>query len=297
MDTSGLFRVDGIVAVITGGGTGIGFTMAKALAGAGAKKVYILGRRKNTLETAATAHPSITPVECDVTAKESLQAAVDFVAKDTGYVNLVIANSGVGGPETRYNPAWSLTELRKKAFEDTSMEEFTQTLHVNVTGAYFTVLAFLELLDAGNKQALKGGFGAPTKEGSDVPSIQSQAIVISSISAYSRFWLSAPAYSSSKAAIAHLAKHASTNFARFEIRVNALAPGVFPTELAMGLVGSRDPSTETIDNPLFIPARRFGSDEEMAGSILYLASRAGAFCNGLILMPDGGKISIMPSEY
>ncbi|KAI1085497.1 short chain dehydrogenase [Whalleya microplaca] len=297
MDTSGLFRVDGIVAVVTGGGTGIGLTMTKALAGAGAKKVYILGRRKDVLDAAAATHPSIVPVECDVTAKASLQAAVDRVAADSGYVNLVIANSGVPGPETRFHPDLTVSGLRTLLFEDVAMEDFTQALHVNVTGAYFTMLAFLELLDAGNKNALKGGFGKPLEEGSDVLSIQSQAVVTSSISAYSRFRLSTPAYSSSKAAIAHLAKHASTNLAKYEIRVNALAPGIFPSELAKGLMGSRDPGKEAYEDPLYIPARRYGTDEEMAGSILYLASRAGAFCNGLILLPDGGKISTMPSEY
>ncbi|KAK7753567.1 hypothetical protein SLS62_004425 [Diatrype stigma] len=207
---------------------GIGLMMTKALAGAGAKKVYILGRRKEVLDKAAAAHPSIVPIECDVCVKRSLQAAVDFVAKDAGHVNLVIANSGVIGPETRYSADMSVAELRGMLFDGVSVEDFTETLNVNVTGAYFTLLAFLELLDAGNQQALKGGagaFGAPGREGSDVPSVQSQAIFTSSISAYSRFWTSTPAYGSSKAAVAHLAKHASTNLAKYGIRVNALAPG------------------------------------------------------------------------
>lgn len=225
MDSSSLFRVDGMVAVVTGGGSGIGLMMARALAGAGAKRVYILGRRKDVLEKAAIEHDSLSPLECDVTSKTSLQSVVDTIAKDFGFVNLLIANSGVIGPENRYNPQLSISELRKSLFEETDMDEFTKTFHVNVTGAYFTMVAFLELLDAGNKNALKGGFGAPLKQGSDVQSIQSQIIVTSSISAYSRAPASTPAYSGSKAAIAHLAKHASSNLARYGIRVNALAPG------------------------------------------------------------------------
>ncbi|RYP19567.1 hypothetical protein DL765_003294 [Monosporascus sp. GIB2] len=279
------------------GEMGIGLMMTKALVGAGAKKVYILGRRKDVLEEAAALHPSIIPVECDVSTKSSLQAAVDFVAKDAGYVNLLIANSGVPGPMKRYNPALSVTELRQTLFDEVSMEDFTQALHVNVSGAYFTMLAFLELLDAGNKEALRGGFGAPTNGASDVPSIQSQVIFTSSISAYSRSATSAPAYTSSKAAIAHLAKHASTNLARYGIRVNALAPGWFPSEMTNGLIGTRNPSKESPDDQMFIPARRFGSDEEMGGSVLYLSGRAGAYCNGLILLNDGGKLSTIPSEY
>ncbi|KAH8162737.1 hypothetical protein CIB48_g5510 [Xylaria polymorpha] len=274
MDTPSIFRVDGMVAVVTGGGTGIGFHMAKALANSGAKKVYILARRKELLDEAAKAHESLSPLVCDVGSKESLQAAVDIITKDVGYVNLVIANSGIIGPEARFHPDLSLSELRQRLFNDVSMENFTHTLHINVTGAYFTMLAFLELLDAGNKNSLKGGFGAPLAGGSEVPAIQSQVLFTSSISAYSRAWMSAPAYSASKSAIAHLTKHASTNLAPHSIRANAMAPGCG-----------------------FIPARRFGGEEEMAGTVLYLASRAGAYCNGLVLVNDGGKLSTMPAEY
>ncbi|KAF7548503.1 hypothetical protein G7Z17_g7009 [Cylindrodendrum hubeiense] len=159
MDSSTLFRVDGIVAVISGGGTGLGLMMARALAGAGAKKVYILGRRQATLEAAATAHSSISPVACDVTSKESLQVAVDTITKDVGYVNLVIANSGVIGPLKSFNPEMTIQELRRNLFDEVTVESFTEVLHVNVTGAYFTMLAFLELLDAGNNNALDGGNG------------------------------------------------------------------------------------------------------------------------------------------
>ncbi|KAI0408567.1 short chain dehydrogenase [Xylaria palmicola] len=322
-NTSNLFRVDGIVAAITGGGTGIGLHMAKALANAGAKKVYILARRKELLDEAAKSHESLHPLVCDVGSKESLQAAVDAITAESGYVNLVVANSGVVGPASRYHPDLSISELRQKLFDDVSMDDFTHTSHINVTGAYFTMLAFLELLDAGNKNALKGGFGAPLSAGSDVPAIQSQAIFTSSIAAFSRTRLSTPAYLASKAGITQLTKHASTNLAPYGIRVNAMAPGLFPSEIAQGLIQSRDPSKEEPSDIMFISARRFGGEEEMAGTILYLASRAGSswstsptstpeydayekqdadfmtskFCNGLILVNDGGSLATKPASY
>lgn len=199
--------------------------MAKALVGAGASKVYILGRRQQILDNAAAEQERLFPITCDLTSKSALQATVDFIKKDVGHVNLVIANSGVPGPLEQLNPDLSIQELRKKVFEGGSMDGFTQALNVNVTGAYYTMLAFLELLDAGNKNALKGGFGAPSQSGSNVPSIQSQVIFTSSIGAYSRDRVSSPAYSGSKAAISHLAKYASTNLSKYEIRVNAIAPG------------------------------------------------------------------------
>lgn len=199
--------------------------IAKALANGGASKVYILGRRKELLESTAAQHSSLIPLQCDITSKESLQSAVDYITKDTGFVNLFVANSGIIGPFACFGPGLSIKDLRKSMFEDTSMEDFTNTFVINTTATYFSILAFLELLDAGNQAALKGGFGAPLKEGSDVPSIQSQVLVTSSVGAYLRDTTVPPAYSGSKVAIMHLVKHASTGLAGLGIRVNALTPG------------------------------------------------------------------------
>jgi NAD(P)-dependent dehydrogenase (short-subunit alcohol dehydrogenase family) len=293
--------------------------MAKALIGAGASKMYLLGRRKDVLDSAASQQEGLVPVTCDVTSKDSLQAAVDRITSDTGYVNLLVANAGVLGPTKKLNHNLSIQDLRKSMFEDVSVDDFTNTLNVNVTGAYFTMLAFLELLDAGNKNALKGGFGAPLNSSGSVPSIQSQVIFTSSVGAYSRDWLSPPAYSGSKAALSHLAKHASTNLSKYEIRVNVLAPGcklqpagpstsllswltmgpnlVFPSDISSDLTSKRDPESESHGDRLYIPSRRFGGIEEIGGSVLYLASRAGSYCNGLILLNDGGRLAVMISEY
>lgn len=117
LDTKSIFGVDGIVAVVTGGGTGlhapvssthlsldasyserltdhqtgIGWNMAEALAVNGARKVYILGRRPDVIKQAAAKYPDImVSIVCDVASKESLQSAVDQISKETGYVNLLI---------------------------------------------------------------------------------------------------------------------------------------------------------------------------------------------------------------
>lgn len=199
--------------------------MARALAHNGAAKVYILGRRLEVLESAALEHASLVPLQCDVTSKTDLQAAVDHIATQVGYVNLVVANSGIIGPAVRFSPTATLAETRTKLFDEFRMEDMTGTLHLNVTAAFFTMTAFLELLDAGNKNALKGGFGKPINEESDVPAIQSQVIFTTSVSAFSRHWSSSPPYLTSKVAIMQVTKHASTQLARFGIRVNAIAPG------------------------------------------------------------------------
>lgn len=204
--------------------------MAEALAVNGAAKVFLLGRRAEVIKDAAAKYPEImVPVQCDVKSKDSLQAAVDEVSKTTKFINLLVANSGVGGQGVGYQPSLSLPELRTHLMA-ASMESFTETLHVNTTGAWFTMVAFLELLDAGNKHAVSGqpgAFGAPTGTNNNKksPSIQSQVVFTTSLAAHSRAAFTKPDYGSSKAALSFLMKQASTNLAQYGIRANALAPG------------------------------------------------------------------------
>ncbi|KAI7517877.1 hypothetical protein KC331_g21500, partial [Hortaea werneckii] len=94
-NASKLFSVEGMVVVITGGGTGIGQMMTRAFATNGAAKVYIVGRRKEKLDETAALNPDvIVPIVGDVTSKESLCQVADQVEKDAGYVNLLCVNSG-----------------------------------------------------------------------------------------------------------------------------------------------------------------------------------------------------------
>jgi NAD(P)-dependent dehydrogenase (short-subunit alcohol dehydrogenase family) len=273
--------------------------ISRALLSAGASRVYILGRRESALSTAASANPGLTPIQCDITSKSSLQGAVDTITSISGHVNLLVANSGIFGPTATFVPGQTISELRTHMFENTSMEEFNDAFMVNSTATYFTILAFLELLDAGNAASVRGsGFGAPLKQGGKIPSIQSQVIVTSSVGAFLREWMTAPAYVGSKAAITQLVKHASSGLSAHGIRVNALAPGWFLSEMSEAYMETRDPGTESADNnPVFIPARRFGGEEEMGGTVVYLASRAGAFNNGVVLVNDGGRLGVTLSTY
>ncbi|RYP79023.1 hypothetical protein DL771_000001 [Monosporascus sp. 5C6A] len=210
MEPSGSFRVDGLVAVVAGGGTGKPHNPSPFLPPR-PPDYRILKKVRHRL--------------CDgegaggCRRKEGLRPrppAVDAISKETGFVNLLIANSGIYGPPKSFAASDSIQDLRKRLFEEVSMESFTETFHVNVTGAYFTVLAFLE-----------------------VPAIQSQVTITSSVSGFSRDENSCPAYAGSKAATTRLAKHASTNLAVHDIRVNALAPGICPSEIAGVVINSR----------------------------------------------------------
>lgn len=214
LSASNLFTVPSLVAVITGGGTGIGLMMAKALAFNGAAKVYILGRRIEKLQEAAqlSPHGNIIPLQCDVTSKDALAAAATHIENETGFINLLIANSGTSGPMIGAMPQ----DPSLKQFKDFtwawSADEFTNTFAVNNTAVFFTAIAFLELLDAGNRQG-------------NVSGVSSQIIVTASIASFIRKVVSGFAYMSSKAGTASMTKSLSTMLAPYGIRCNGLAPG------------------------------------------------------------------------
>jgi NAD(P)-dependent dehydrogenase (short-subunit alcohol dehydrogenase family) len=287
---SQLFSVEGMVVVITGGGTGIGLIMTKAFALNGAKKVYIIGRRKGKLEEAAKVSPSnIVPLVGDVTSKENLVSIAETIKQEVGYVNLVCCNSGTMPKPVGIKPTeTTLAEYARRALE-LDPQDWNNTFATNTTSIAFTTFAFLELLDAGNKQP--NSAGRPS----------SQVLVTSSIGGYLRAPGSNMAYCASKAAATHLVKHLAGTLAPFNIRINGLAPGLFPTELAgdvIAAVGAKgDPLEEGSISSSIIPATRVGREEDMVGTVMYLASAAGAYLNGNVTVLDGGRVSQLPGTY
>lgn len=253
--------------------------MAKALAANGAAKVYIVGRRKEVLEEAAKASSkgNILPLVCDVTSKDSLQSLVSQVEKDVGYINVLIANSGISGPQTSPLGPMSTLKEYQSALWNLAPEDYLNTFAVNVTAVHYTLVAFLQLLHAGNEK--------------DNVEQKSQVIVTSSIGGFNRNVPGGYAYGQSKAAATHLAKQMATQLVPYGIRSNAIAPGLYPSEMSAPIIGTGVTSKDKI------PAERVGSEEDMAGCILYLASRAGAYLNGNVIVTDGGRLSIMPSTY
>lgn len=292
---SDLFNVNGLVAVITGGGSGLGLYAARALDANGAKAVYIIGRREETLKKAAATavNGTIKTIAGDVTDKDFLKKAADQVRQEQGYVNFLFANAGVGGPKH----ASVLPKDKKvsvKEFQDVifapGMDEFTKTLHLNTTAVFYTVAAFLDLLDAGNKQ--------------ENVAQDSQILVTSSVAGSIRHLASSFAYSASKAAVNHIVMMLSTFFGEHEIKIraNVVAPGLYPSELTDTATGSlkkfqgKDGAFEgagVTDGKQSV-AQRTGSEEDFAGTILFLASKAGAYVNGEVLITDGGRCSILP---
>ncbi|KAI5247043.1 NAD(P)-binding protein [Aureobasidium subglaciale] len=282
-----LFQVNGLVAVITGGATGIGLMMTKALAANGAKKIYIIGRREDKLEEAASHNPSvIIPVVGDVTSKDILKSIASRVETEVGYINLLVCNSGAMGPSAGTNTREASIAEYAAAAMNQSWDDITSTLNINVTAVLFTAYAFLELLDKGNKNPV-------------AQKTESQILVTASIAAFSKQPNGSMAYKASKAAVLHIAKNLSSELWPFDIRCNAIAPGLFPSELASSLISHAklDPRDEGSFDKSYIPAERTGDEEDMAGTILFIASRAGAYLNGIVLLIDGGRLNIMPNSY
>ncbi|TVY93421.1 Short-chain dehydrogenase/reductase [Lachnellula willkommii] len=247
-----LFNVNGLVAVITGGGTGIGLMMARALALNGAHKIYIIGRRKDVLEKASqsVSTNNIFPIVGDVTSKEALASVVSTIRSEVGYINLLIANSGILGPQS----AIPLAEIKtvadfQIAYGETPFEEHLDTFKLNTTAVWYTIIAFLGLLDEGNK---KGNVEQ-----------KSQTNI--------KFTTAGNKYSS--------------------LDLLANSSQVFPSDLAAPIIGDgifpRDK----------IPLERVGTEEDMAGAILFLTSKAGAYCTGNVLLLDGGRLSVLPATY
>jgi NAD(P)-dependent dehydrogenase (short-subunit alcohol dehydrogenase family) len=263
--------------------------MTKAFALQGAHKVYIIGRRKDKLDETAKLSPSnIVPIVGDVTSKDSLTSIAEQIKQETGYINLVCCNSGTMPPAVSVKPTGSSVAEYAQAALQLDPQDWATTFATNSTAIAFTTFAFLELLDAGNKRG-------------NAPGRKSQVLVTSSIAGYLRVPGSNFAYGASKAAATHLVKHLAGTLAPFEIRVNGLAPGLFPSDLAEGLIAGvnpkGDPGVEGSISASIIPATRTGVESDMVGTVMWIASRAGAYLNGNVTVLDGGRVSQLPATY
>jgi NAD(P)-dependent dehydrogenase (short-subunit alcohol dehydrogenase family) len=216
-DPTQIFSVKGLVALITGGGSGIGLMMARALAEGGAHRVYILGRRLDVLTKAADSInagsklSSVVPLQCDVTSRESLQEVADAVEKDIGYLNLFVANAGISGPVLKEAGKETTLEQWREEQLKIDPKDYSKTFETNVTSVWYGTMVFLKLLDAGNKK------GNVTQT--------SQVIVTSSIAAFNKWVPGGNAYGQSKAAVTHLARQLSVVLPQWGIRINTLVPG------------------------------------------------------------------------
>ena len=250
MSGAAAFDLAGEVALVTGASSGLGAHFAKVLAAAGAK-VALAARRLDRLQAnAAAIGPRAMAVEIDVTNPSSVARAFDRAEAALGTVSILVNNAGV--PSGR-------------KFDAVSESEWRSVMAVNLDGVF-------RVGQEAARRMIKAGRGG-------------SIVNIASIAAFAALKTLAP-YSASKAAVVSLTKSMALELAKDRIRVNALAPGYFVTELneafLTGSAGERLLSK--------VPFGRAGRLEELDGPLLLLASKAGSFMTGSVLTVDGGHL-------
>jgi NAD(P)-dependent dehydrogenase (short-subunit alcohol dehydrogenase family) len=248
-----LFSVKGKVAVVTGGGQGIGLMISQGLVEAGAR-TYISSRKKDVIEGVAaelSKSGECIAIQADVSTEEGCEGLAAEIASREEKLDILVNNAGAN---------WGAP------FEEFPESGFDRCFDLNVKGVFFLTRALLPLLE---KSAT-----------ADDPA---RVINIGSIDGIRAPFLETYGYSTSKAAVMHLTRVLSRKFAPKNITVNAVAPGPFESKM---MHETLQRFGDAIRGQ--VPLGRIGRPEDMAGVTIYLASRAGAYVTGAVIPVDGG---------
>ena len=254
-----LFSMSGKVCVVTGGSSGLGSYMAQGFLEAGAERVYITARSAEKLQAKAQELSALAAGECvalvgDLATMPGVEALASQLAEREQHIDVLVNNAGLG---------------TGGAFDKMSVDDWDRTMDINTRSPLFLTQALLGLLKA------RATVDAP-----------SSVIFISSVAA-SEVFAHVMAYSTSKKAVEHLTPQIALALADDHIRVNAIAPGRFFSEMTRG--AWQDPQAESYKAELQrLPAHRYGDIHDIAGVAIMLCSRAGAYFTGEVLNVDGG---------
>jgi NAD(P)-dependent dehydrogenase (short-subunit alcohol dehydrogenase family) len=254
-----LFSVRGRVAVVTGGSRGIGRMIAHGLLEAGAR-VYISARKAEACDAAAAElgqAGECVSVPADLSSKAGAAHLVAQVSEREGRLDLLVNNAGA---------AWGAD------VGDFPEEGFDKVLDTNVKGVFYTTSLFLPLLRA-------AAAAAPP----------ARVVNIGSVDGISVPLLENYPYSASKAAVHMLTRHLARALVGERINVNAIAPGLFPSRMTAFMTASPELEAAAIGR---IPMGRAGTEEDIAGTVIYLASRAGAYLTGAVIPVSGGVATL-----
>lgn len=243
------FRIDGQVALVTGGGRGIGRAVAVALAAAGAD--VVVTARSGTAEETQEAVRGVGR-ECGVLqadfAQDAGQDLVQSVVAQYGQLDILVNNAGVN---------------RRASVLEMTMVDWNAVLQVNLTSAW--VLSQAAAIHMAGR-----GYG--------------RIVNLASLLSFQGGW-TVPAYAASKHAMAGMTKAMCNELAGQGVGVNAVAPGYVATDMNTALMADPSRSREILSR---IPAGRWASPEDIAGSVVFLASPASSYVNGHVLVVDGG---------
>jgi NAD(P)-dependent dehydrogenase (short-subunit alcohol dehydrogenase family) len=243
-------RLEGKVAVVTGGNSGIGLATAKRFQKEGAK-VAISGRSRKTLDEAVRAMGNgVVAVQADVAKLTDLDKLYAEVSQKLGKIDVLFVNAGVA----KFAP-----------LGETSESVYDEQFDINIKGAYFTIKKALPLLNDGASIILNTSVAAST----GTPRTS--------------------AYSATKAALRSLARTAAAELAERGIRVNAVAPGPIVTPI-FGKTGLPKEAFDAFAKEITakVPMKRFGQPEEVAATVAFLASQDASYITGVEINVDGG---------
>ncbi|CAK5266259.1 unnamed protein product [Mycena citricolor] len=300
LTASAIFDLTGVVAVVTGGGTGIGMMISSTLVANGAT-VYIIGPNQAELDRVCANYNAASEnvpsrgrmhgIEGDVRHKSEATRLAAAIAQRESHVTVLFNNAGVHtGRIARPPPGSTAADYVAAAFDAVSQQDFDDSLQTNAVGPYWLTFAFLPLLEAWKQQ---DGY----KRGRFVP----QIVMTSSMNGWTKDaatgGLSYP-YLFSKSALGHATASLANELLPLGIRVNGIAPGFFATKMTTLAADENGMSVlpENFPAGFEVPTESgVGSPRDMGSLALFLV--ANWFVNGETVLIDGGTLLKAPSAY
>ena len=250
------FNLDGKIVVITGGGTGLGLAMVRALARAGAD-LSIAGRRAGPIDAAAKEVEGLgrqaLAVPTDVSDSEQVSRLISTTLARFGRIDVLINNAGAAGQENVHKPLWDITD-----------DEWRRVMDVNLTGAFYCARAVSRsMVDQGKGKIINVASGFGLRGGRDIYM-----------------------YCCSKGGMIQLTRALSFNLARYGVTANSIVPGFIPTTTAEREMGGALPSSGN-----FVPIGKLGRPEDMGPIAVFLSSDASDYMTGEMFIADGGGLA------
>lgn len=247
-------KLDGKIAVITGGNSGIGLATAKRFVSEGAN-VFIFGRRQNEIDAGVSEiGKNVIGIQGDVSNLADLDRLFDVVKEQKGHLDILFANAGIA----QFAPLGEIPE-----------EHFDKIFRINVKGLLFTVQKALPILEDGGSIILNASIGS------------SKGVGGSSV------------YSATKAAVRSFARTWTVDLKERKIRVNAISPGPIDTPIFSSITQNEEQSELFKKNIVnAVPMKRMGSPDEVAKAVSFLASGESSYVTGIELFVDGGLAQI-----